>query len=214
MIVNEHITKYLESLDGDEPSQLMQLERWALSEGVPIIRRDTQRYLRFMLTSKKPKAVLEIGTAVGFSTLYMLEYAPEDCMITTLEKVEMRLAHARKNLAGHERINLIEGEAGESLKQLVSEGRSFDMIFLDAAKGQYPAWLPDILKLLPAGGVLLTDNVLLEGSIAESKFSIERRDRTIHMRMRDYLYEITHNERLETVILPIGDGLAVSYVKG
>jgi predicted O-methyltransferase YrrM len=214
MIVNEHITKYLESLDGDEPSQLMQLERWALSEGVPIIRRDTQRYLRFMLTSKKPKAVLEIGTAVGFSTLYMLEYAPEDCMITTLEKVEMRLVHARENLAGRERIKLIEGDAGESLKKLVSEGSSFDMIFLDAAKGQYPAWLPDILKLLPAGGVLLTDNVLLEGSIAESKFSIERRDRTIHMRMRDYLYEITHDERLETVILPIGDGLAVSYVKG
>ncbi len=212
MIVNEHITKYLESLDIDEPAHLAQLEQWALGEGVPIIRRDTQRYLRFILTSQKPKAILEIGTAVGFSTLYMLEYAPADCSITTLEKVEMRLVHARKNLEGKERIRLIEGEAGESLKMLANEGRSFDMVFLDAAKGQYSAWLPDILKLLPSGGLLLTDNVLLEGSIAESKFSIERRDRTIHMRMRDYLYEITHDERLETVVLPIGDGLAVSYV--
>ena len=212
MIVNEHITKYLESLDIDEPAHLAQLEQWALCEGVPIIRRDTQRYLRFILTSQKPKAILEIGTAVGFSTLYMLEYAPADCSITTLEKVEMRLVHARKNLEGKERVRLIEGEAGESLKMLANEGRTFDMVFLDAAKGQYSAWFPDILKLLPSGGLLLTDNVLLEGSIAESKFSIERRDRTIHMRMRDYLYEITHDERLETVVLPIGDGLAVSYV--
>ncbi len=212
MIVNEHITGYLESLDTDEPAYIAQLEQWALSEGVPIIRRDTQRYLRFILTSQKPKAILEIGTAVGFSTLYMHEYAPEDCTVTTLEKVEMRLVHARKNFEGKERIRLIEGEAGESLKKLAEEGRTFDMVFLDAAKGQYSAWLPDILRLLPSGGLLLTDNVLLEGSIAESKFSIERRDRTIHMRMRDYLYEITHDERLETVVLPIGDGLAVSYV--
>lgn len=214
MIVNEHITGYLESLDTDEPAYIAQIEQWALSEGVPIIRRDTQRYLRFILTSQKPKAILEIGTAVGFSTLYMHEYAPEDCTVTTLEKVEMRLVHARKNLEGKERIRLIEGEAGESLKKLAEEGRTFDMVFLDAAKGQYSAWLPDILRLLPSGGMLLTDNVLLEGSIAESKFSIERRDRTIHMRMRDYLYGITHDKRLETVILPIGDGLAVSYVKG
>ena len=212
MIVNEHITGYLESLDTDEPAYIAQIEQWALSEGVPIIRRDTQRYLRFILTSQKPKAILEIGTAVGFSTLYMHEYAPEDCTVTTLEKVEMRLVHARKNLEGKERIRLIEGEAGESLKKLAEEGRTFDMVFLDAAKGQYSAWLPDILRLLPSGGMLLTDNVLLEGSIAESKFSIERRDRTIHMRMRDYLYDITHDERLQTVILPIGDGLAVSYV--
>ncbi len=213
MIVNEHVSKYIESLDADMPAGLMSLEKWALENEVPIIRHDTQQYLRFLLTKEKPKAILEIGTAVGFSTLYMLEYAPSDCRITTLEKVEMRLVHARQNLKGHERIKLIEGDAGESLKTLLKTGEKFDLIFLDAAKGQYPAWLPDILKLLADGGLLLTDNVLLEGSIAESKFSIERRDRTIHMRMREYLHALKHNDLLETVILPIGDGLAVSYLK-
>ena len=210
MIVNEHVSKYIESLDADMPSELMLLEKWALENEVPIIRHDTQQYLRFLLTKEKPKAILEIGTAVGFSTLFIHEYAPRDSRITTLEKVEMRLVHARKNLGGHERIRLIEGEAGESLKKLVNDKDKYDLIFLDAAKGQYSAWLPDILKLLADDGTLLTDNVLLEGSIAESKFSIERRDRTIHMRMREYLYALTHNEALNTVILPIGDGLAVS----
>lgn len=210
MIVNEHVSKYIESLDADMPSELMLLEKWALENEVPIIRHDTQQYLRFLLTKEKPKAILEIGTAVGFSTLFIHEYAPRDSRITTLEKVEMRLVHARKNLGGHERIRLIEGEAGESLKKLVNDKDKYNLIFLDAAKGQYSAWLPDILKLLADDGTLLTDNVLLEGSIAESKFSIERRDRTIHMRMREYLYALTHNEALNTVILPIGDGLAVS----
>ncbi len=213
MIVNEHVSKYIESLDADMPAGLMTLEKWALENEVPIIRHDTQQYLRFLLTKEKPKAILEIGTAVGFSTLYMHEYAPSDCRITTLEKVEMRLVHARQNLKKFERIRLIEGDAGESLKTLSKTGEKYDLIFLDAAKGQYPAWLPDILKLLADGGLLLTDNVLLEGSIAESKFSIERRDRTIHMRMREYLYALKHDDRLDTVILPIGDGLAVSYLK-
>ena len=213
MIVNEHVSRYIESLDADMPSELLMLEKWALQNEVPIIRHDTQQYLRFLLTKEKPKAILEIGTAIGFSALYMHEYAPADCRITTLEKVEMRLVKARKNLADHERIRLIEGDAGDSLKTLALKGEKYNLIFLDAAKGQYSAWLPDILKLLAGGGLLLTDNVLLEGSIAESKFSIERRDRTIHMRMREYLYTLTHTDGLETVILPIGDGLAVSLLK-
>lgn len=211
MIVEEQIQEYIASLDKDDTAELMTLEKWALDNGVPIIRHDTQQYLKFMLMKEKPKAILEIGAAVGFSTLYMYEYAPSDARITTIEKVEMRLVHARKNLSGHERIELIEGDAGEVLKKLVSEEKQFDFIFLDAAKGQYGAWLPDILKLLREGGLLLTDNVLLEGTIADSKFSIERRDRTIHMRMREFLWELTHNGQLSTVILPIGDGLAVSY---
>ena len=240
MIVNEHITDYIASLDADMTPELSQLEQWALETQVPIIRHDTQMYLGFLLRKEKPKAILEIGTAVGFSTLFIHEYAPKDAHITTIEKVEMRLVHARRNLAGHERIRLIEGDAGEVLKELaaglytagpcaagayaagtatsasngscsdaVSLG-GFDLIFLDAAKGQYLSWLPDILRLLKPDGLLLTDNVLLEGSIAESKFAIERRDRTIHMRMREFLHEITHCGELDTVILPIGDGLAVS----
>lgn len=225
MIVNDHISDYIASLDPDEPETLATLEQWALENSVPVIRHDMQRYLRFLLMEKKPKAILEIGAAVGFSTLFIHEYAPADAEITTIEKVEMRLVHARRNLAGHERIHLIEGDATEVLAGLAGgvtapdgtrrDGSTdaparFDFIFLDAAKGQYLAWLGDILKLMNPGALLVTDNVLLEGTIAESKFSIERRDRTIHMRMREYLHELTHNDSLETVILPIGDGVAVS----
>lgn len=211
MIADEHIRDYIGSLEADPTPELMQLEEWALSEGVPIIRRDTQRLLRFLLREEKPMQILEIGTAVGFSTLYMYEYAPKDCSITTIEKVEMRLVHARKNLAGHGRIRLLEGDAGQLLTDLAdTEGEKYDFIFLDAAKGQYMSFLADIMRLLKKGGMLITDNVLLEGSIARSKYSIERRDRTIHMRMREYLHAITHMDELDTIILPVGDGMSLS----
>ena len=211
MIVNEHIRDYLFSLEEELPHELASLEESALKRNVPIIRRDTQSVIRFLIRKEKPEAVLEIGTAVGFSALYMLEFLPPQSHITTIEKVEMRLKEARKNLAGKDRITLIEGDASAVLDDLVRAGKTFDMIFLDAAKGQYGAWLQPILKLLKDGGLLLTDNCLLDGSIAESKFGIERRDRTIHKRMREYLYEITHSQELDTVILPVGDGLAVSH---
>ena len=170
-----------------------------------------QDYLKFLLKERKPENILEIGTAVGFSTLFLECFSPENTKITTIEKVEMRLIHARKNLAGHDRIKLIEGDASAVLEELAeSHSENYDFIFLDAAKGQYPLFLKSIRKLLKKNGMLVTDNVLLEGSIAESEFSIERRDRTIHMRMREFLYELTHSEEFETVILPIGDGAAVT----
>lgn len=210
MIINEHISDYIRSLDDDMSTELEELERWAIANEVPIIRHDCMQLLKYLLVKDKPKAILEIGTAVGFSTLYMYEYAPADAHVTTIEKVEMRLVHARRNLAGKERITLLEGDALKVLAEIPGES-IYDMIFMDAAKGQYMNFLPDCLRLLKSGGVLLTDNVLLEGSIAESRYSIERRDRTIHSRMREYLYELKHNDRLETVILPVGDGLAMSY---
>ena len=213
MIVNEHIRDFLFSLDGQIPRELEQFEAWALKRGVPVIKRDTQSLLRFIIKKEKPEAILEIGTAVGFSTLYMLEFAPSGAHITTIEKVEMRLKEARKRLGQNDRVTLIEADADEALGELASAGNTYDMIFLDAAKGQYISWLPVIIKLLRPGGLLVTDNVLLEGSIAESKFSIERRDRTIHKRMREYLHAITHSEMLESVVLPVGDGISVSYRK-
>lgn len=213
MIISEHIKDYIESLNHDLTPELAELERISLQNEVPIIRRDAQELLRFTLLKEKPKAILEIGTAVGFSTLYMEQFIPADAHITTLEKVEMRLVNARKNLAGHEKITLIEGEALDSMKKLISEGKSFDFIFLDAAKGQYLCWLPYIIKLMVPGGMLITDNVMLDGTIAESKFTIERRKRSMHTRMREYLHELTHNERFETVVLPVGDGMSVSILK-
>ena len=214
MIVNEHIEDYIDSLDRDLPVELDRLEKWALDNKVPIIRKSMQALLRFLLSERKPEKILEIGAAIGFSTLFIEHYAPQ-ADITTIEKVEMRLVHLRENIKDHPKISLIEGDASDKLKELsLNHTAGYDFIFLDAAKGQYMSFLEDIRKLIKKDGILVTDNVLLEGSIAESKFSIERRDRTIHKRMRDYMYELTHCEDFETVVLPVGDGVALSYAKG
>jgi len=214
MIVNEHIEDYINSLDRDLPEELDRLEKWALDNKVPIIRKSMQSLLRFLLAERKPENILEIGAAIGFSTLFLEHYAPQ-AKITTIEKVEMRLVHLRENIKDHPGIALLEGDASDKLKELsLNHTAGYDFIFLDAAKGQYMSFLEDIRKLIKKGGILVTDNVLLEGSIAESKFSIERRDRTIHKRMREYLYELTHCEDFETVVLPVGDGVTLSLNKG
>ena len=214
MIVNEHIEGYIDSLIPDLPDDLRDLEEWALANGVPIIRKSMQQFLKVILLERNPLKILEIGTAIGFSTLFLERFSRLETEITTIEKVEMRLKEARKNLASHDRIRLIEGDALTVLDNMVlNHTERYDFIFLDAAKGQYPEFLKPIKILLNPGGMLVTDNVLLEGSIAESKFSIERRDRTIHKRMREYLYELTHSDDFETVILPVGDGVAVSINK-
>ena len=212
MIVNEHVEGYIESLIPDLPDRLYELENWALEHGVPIIRRSMQQLLKFLLAEKKPLNILEIGTAIGFSALFMEHYTSEETKISTIEKVEMRLKEARKNLSGSDRIRLLEGDASEILENIaLNHTERYDFIFLDAAKGQYMEYLKSIRKIMTKGGILVTDNVLLEGSIAESKFSVERRDRTIHKRMREFLYELTHCEDFETCVLPVGDGVAVSY---
>ncbi|HBD41370.1 MAG TPA: O-methyltransferase [Lachnospiraceae bacterium] len=207
------LEKYREPL----PKPLEELERKALSEDVPIIRSGTRDMLRFLLRERKPKEVLEIGTAVGFSALCMREYLPKSSHITTIEKVEMRLKEARGNLEmldEDDRITLLEGDAAKVLKQLLTKGKSYDFIFMDAAKGQYINWLPDILRLLRDGGLLMSDNVLQDGTIMESRYAVERRDRTIHERMREYLYTLKHMDEFETSILPVGDGVALSVKKG
>ena len=210
MITETHVSDYINSLGGNLRADLEAIEEYALENHVPIIRKEAQNLLCFLLRDRKPKRILEIGAAIGFSCRLMASVMPEDAAITTIEKVEMRLVHTRKNLAEapeHERITLLEGDAGEVLKNL--EGM-YDFIFLDAAKAQYMSFLPEIMRLLATDGLLVTDNVLQDGSLAQSKYTIERRDRTIHMRMREFLYAITHDERLDTVILPVGDGMALS----
>ena len=201
---------FINSLDSENPDYLNELEQYAKKTDVPIIRREMQSLLRVLLAMNSPRQILEVGTAIGFSALFMSEYAPDDCHITTIEKYEKRIPLAKENFkkAGREdRITLLEGDATQILKEL--EG-PYDMIFMDAAKGQYIHFLPEVLRLLPQGGVLISDNVLQDGDIIESRFAVTRRNRTIHARMREYLYEIKHNAGLETVILTLGDGTAVS----
>jgi predicted O-methyltransferase YrrM len=216
MIVDERITAYINSLVSELPNELSNLEMNALEHHVPIIKKETQGALKFLLQLQQPKRILEVGTAIGFSALFMSEYTNCDCQITTIEKVAMRLVEAEKNLADpifphKDKIKLMKGEALDVLKALAEEKLSFDFIFLDAAKAQYMSFLPELMKLLEEKGLLVTDNVLQDGTVINSRYSVTRRDRTIHSRMREYLYTITHMEELSTVILPVGDGIALSH---
>nr|WP_283250691.1 O-methyltransferase [Roseburia hominis] len=189
---------------------LDQIEREATADYVPIIRKEMQSFLKFLLAMKKPARILEVGTAVGFSAILMAEYDPVPCQITTIENYEKRIPIARENFkrAGKEaQIALLEGDAAEVLKTL--EG-PYDFIFMDAAKGQYIHFLPEILRLLAKDGVLVSDNVLQDGDVIESRFAVTRRNRTIHKRMREYLYTLTHSEELVTAVLPVGDGITLS----
>ena len=213
MIVDERIVTFINSLETENSEILEAVEQEALSTYVPIIRKEMQSFLKVLLMIQKPMCILEVGTAVGFSALLMSEAAPEGCRITTIENYEKRIPIARENFrrAGkEEQITLIEGDAMDVLKTL--EG-SFDFIFMDAAKGQYIRYMPQVLRLLRPGGTLVTDNVLQDGDIVESRFAVERRNRTIHSRMREYLYELKHHELLTTSIIPLGDGVAVSVKK-
>lgn len=210
MVVDERLVTYINSLDQGNTEILDIIEREALDSYVPIIRKEMQSFLKLLLAMQKPKRILEVGTAVGFSAILMAEYDPEACEITTIENYEKRIPIAKENFkrAGKEdQITLIEGDAAEVLKQF---SEPYDMIFMDAAKGQYIHFMPDILRLLKTGGVLVSDNVLQDGDIIESHFAVTRRNRTIYKRMREYLYELTHRDDLVTAVLPIGDGITVS----
>ena len=213
MIVEERLVDYLHSLETENSEILEQIEQEALNDGVPIIRKEMQSFLKVLLRIKKPLRILEVGAAVGFSAILMSEYVPEDCRITTIENYDKRIPIARNNFkrAGKEaQITLIEGDAMEVLKTL--EG-PYDFVFMDAAKGQYIAYLPEVLRILSPEGILVSDNVLQNGEIIETRFVVERRDRTIHSRMREYLYTLKHHEALETSIIPLGDGVALSIKK-
>ena len=230
MIVDERLVAYINSIDTDNTQLLNQIEAEALADNVPIIRKETQSLLKTLLALKAPKNILEAGAAVGFSAILMATYGPDDCHITTMENYDKRIPVAKSNIkrAGLEdRIKLLEGDATAIMEELEE---SFDMItswssaslnelfdcaliFIDSAKGQYLAMLPIAVRLLKSGGLLVSDNVLQDGEIIESRYAVTRRNRTIHSRMRDYLYEIKHHPELISSILPVGDGVTVSVKK-
>ena len=201
MIVDERFLTYLRSLEGQEIDYIAAIEKEALETYVPIIRKDTQTFMKFLMQTLRPEQILEVGTAVGFSALLMEAYDPPRIPIA-----RANFARAKKEAC----IHLIEGDAQEVLPTLTG---SYDFIFMDAAKGQYPIFLPEIKRLMHSGSVLVTDNVLQDGDLIESHYAIERRNRTIHKRMREYLYSLTHDEDLVCSILPVGDGLAVCTMK-
>ena len=211
MIVDNRITEYLHSLETSRGELLDTIEKKAIEDGVPIIRIETAALLRSLTAALRPENILEIGTAVGYSALQMCQVMPANCHITTIEKYEKRIPEAKENFrkAGEEsRITFLEGDADMWLKEL--KGKQFDLVFMDAAKGQYLNWLPLLLDLMPVGAVLISDNVLQDGDVVQSRFAVQRRNRTIHSRMREYLYELKHMEEFETAVIPIGDGVTIS----
>lgn len=213
MSMDERMAVYLNSLDRGNSPFLEELERQARQDRVPIIRRETQSLLKVLLAMKRPERILEVGTAVGFSAILMAEACSATCRITTIENYEKRIPQARRNFreAGYQdRITLLEGDAADVLKTLEAP---FDFIFMDAAKGQYLAFLPEVLRLMKPGSILVSDNVLQNGDLLESHYLVERRNRTIYKRMREYLYQLKHRENLVTTIVPLGDGVAISVMQ-
>lgn len=213
MIVEERMVTYINSLDKGNTPFLNELEQEAKKNFVPVIRREMQSFLKVILRIKAPARILEVGTAVGFSTILMGTYCPGEWEIVTIENYEKRIPVAKENFrkAGmEEKITLLEGDAKEILKTLQEP---FDLIFMDAAKGQYIHFLPEVVRLLKAGGILISDNVLQDGDIIESRFAVERRNRTIYKRMREYLYTLKNHALLETSVLPLGDGVTLSVKK-
>lgn len=210
MIVEERITSFINSMNRDDDGIIGKIEKEALEQEVPIIRKETKEWMKTMLCIKKPMNVLEVGTAVGFSAIYMSQYLSEGAHITTIEKWQPRIEQAKVNFCRakvEDRITLLEGDAADVLREL--DG-SYDFIFMDAAKGQYIHFLPEVIRLLAEDGVLISDNVLQDGEVLDSKYVVNRRNRTIHTRMREYLYTLKNHESLETSIIPIGDGVALS----
>lgn len=210
MIVNERVVSYLHSLEKGNGELCDKIEKYAHNTNVPIIRKEMESFLRVMIQMKSPKKILELGTAIGYSAILMAKSMPENCTVTTIENYDKRIPIALENIekAGwKEKIRLIEGDALKVLKEL---DEPFDFVFMDAAKAQYLSYLEEILRLIPKGGILIADNVLQDGELIESKYVIDRRNRTIHSRMREYLYQIKNMEELETSIIPIGDGITLS----
>lgn len=222
LLCNPHISQYICSLEPDLPYVLEAIYTHARETEVPVIRKEAQGLLRFLLKSKRPARILEIGAAVGFSACFQFECCEGKTDVVTIEKVPMRIAEAVPNIAryledyrqrnpeGAANITLLEGDAAEVLADLVGAGERFDYVFLDAAKAQYPVYLEYISQLLTVGGLLVTDNVLQEGSLAESKFTVTRRDRTIHLRMREYIDRLFHDPCYTSVMIPMGDGMTLS----
>lgn len=212
-MTDERLVTYINSLEQGNTPVLEEIEAEAAAAYVPIIRKETQTLLKTLLAMRQPERILEVGTAVGFSAILMAQYDPVCCHVTTIENYEKRIPIARANFrrAGmEERITLLEGDAADILPSLEE---AFDFIFMDAAKGQYIHFLPEVMRLLAPGGVLVSDNVLQEGDILDSHYIVTRRNRTIHKRMREYLYELTHREELTTSVLPVGDGVTLSVKK-
>ncbi|MEG0086077.1 MAG: O-methyltransferase [Niameybacter sp.] len=212
----DYIVQYIRALHTPPEDVLLEIEQLIASEKEtwPIIKPEVADFMKVLLTMQKPKDILEIGTAVGYSAMLMSEFLQEEGKITTIERFAYMAENAKKNIkraALEDKIQIMEGDAAELLATL--EDAKYDVVFMDCAKGQYINFLPHCIRVLKPGGLLITDNVLHKGAVAKSRYLIDRRQRTTHARLRDFLYTITHDPCLVSSVVPIGDGVALSYKK-
>ncbi|MHC1746902.1 MAG: O-methyltransferase [Cellulosilyticaceae bacterium] len=213
----DYIVQYIRALHTCEDELLLEIENKIATgeETWPIIKPEVADFIKVLLSVIKPKEILEIGTAVGYSSMLMSKHLEAGGHITTIERFPYMMEIAHKNItrAGlTDTIHILEGDAAEILPTLPSE--KYDVVFMDCAKGQYINFLPYCINLLKPGGVLITDNVLHKGAVAKSRYLIERRQRTTHARLREFLWSIMHTDELKSSVMPVGDGLAISYKIG
>lgn len=213
MITDERLASFINSFNTDYDDVITSIRKEAEENRVPIIRQEAGEFIKLLILMNEPKKILEIGTAVGFSAIFMSRFLDDDAHITTIENYPPRIAEAKKNFARagvENRITLMEGDAQEILPELDEQ---YDFVFMDAAKGQYGCFFSEAVRLLKPNGILLCDNVLQDGDVLESRFAVTRRNRTIHSRMREYLHDLTHDPRLDSAILNVGDGMSLSMKK-
>ena len=191
--------------------ELEKVKQKALQDHIPIIMDETLDVIESYLKENKPKRILEIGAAVGYSAMCFSEFLAEDGCIDTIEREEERIKEAKENfekVGVQNKINLYEGDAVEILPTLHEK---YDMVFIDAAKGKYPFFLKEAMRMLNTNGIIFADNILYKGYVM-SDYN-KHKQRTAVRNLREYIKEVTENPELDTEILEVGDGLAVSRLK-
>ena len=205
-VASAEITQYLRSLITPNDEFLRHLEKEALDKYIPVIQPEVVQLLRVIIKTAGVKNLLEIGTAIGYSAI---NFARECESVVTVERDEDMVARAKENIKEAGLSDKITVICGDALEVMSEDNGTYDMIFVDAAKGQYIKFLPECKRLLKSGGILVSDNVLYRGTVAKDGF-IPRKHRTIITNLKQYLYEISNDKELTTSILPIGDGVAIS----
>lgn len=208
-LVENYLAEYIDNIQPKCEGELGKLQEESYELGIPIIPNDVVRLLSLLLGMVKPNRILEIGMAVGFSSSLMAKFLEEDGSIDTIDRYPLMIEKARANFKKfglEDKVNILEGNANDILPTLKGP---YDVIFMDAAKGQYIQILPEVMRLVRVGGLIIADDVLQEGRVAQEYEEVPRRQRTIHKRMNEFLYEISHNTKMRSSILTIGDGVAV-----
>lgn len=210
-VTQDYIVDFLSTIQPISNPFLLALEEEAHRNRVPIISFEVKSLLEVLLSMHQPKKILEIGTAIGYSSILMSQYLAKNGSITTIDRYPFMIEQAKKNIARanlEDIITLLEGDAEDILPTLEP---AFDFIFMDAAKAQYHVFLPYCVSLLRPGGILIADNVLNKGMIAQSRVDVPRRHRTTHKRLRNFIWDIYHHPELKSSILSIGDGIALCH---